>query len=66
MTTLAIPDMTCDHCKATVEAALSGVPGVRTVAVDLGGRRATVEGDAAVEALVIALDRAGYPARPAG
>lgn len=62
MTTLAIPDMSCGHCKATVEAALGSVPGVATVTVDLPARRATAGGTAATEALLAALDSAGYPA----
>lgn len=62
MTTLSIPDMSCAHCKMTVETALAEVPDAGTVTVDLAGRRASVTGPAAATALIAALDKAGYPA----
>jgi copper chaperone len=63
MTTLSIPDMSCGHCKATIEHALAAVPGTRDVRVDLATRSVTVGGDAATGALLDALQAAGYPAR---
>ncbi len=63
MTTLSVPDMSCGHCKASVEAALS--PLATKVQVDLGTRRVTAEG-AAPEALVKALDSIGFPATVVG
>jgi copper chaperone len=66
MTTLSIPDMSCGHCKAAVEAALAAVPGTGPVTVDLVRRQVQVAGDAPLTALVAALDAAGYPATPAG
>jgi copper chaperone len=65
MTTLSIPDMSCGHCKTAVTKALTSVPGVIAVDVDLEGGTAEVEGDAPVAALLAALDQAGYPATPA-
>jgi copper chaperone len=62
MTTLSIPDMSCGHCKATVTAALTSVPGVAAVEVDLSDRTARVDGNAPLAALLTALDQAGYPA----
>lgn len=62
MTTLSVPDMTCGHCKASVEAALAKVPGVAAVTVDLGTHRVEVEGEAQVEVMVSALDEIGFPA----
>ena len=59
MTTLSVPDMTCGHCKASVEAALS--PLARAVEVDLPARRVRAEG-APPEALVQALAQIGFPA----
>jgi copper chaperone len=64
MTTLSIPDMSCGHCKAAVEAALATVPDAGTVNVDLPARRVHVGGNAALPALLAALDQAGYPANP--
>ena len=62
MTQFSVPDMSCGHCKATVEAALAAVPGAGAVAVDLTARQVDVVGTAPVDALLAALDQAGYPA----
>lgn len=39
---LLVEGMMCNHCKATVEKALSGVPGVTSATVDLQAKTATV------------------------
>jgi copper chaperone len=65
MPRLSIPDMSCDHCKAAVTAALTAVPGVASVEVDLDHHTASVDGDSSIEALLAALERAGYPSTPA-
>ena len=62
MTTLSVPDMSCNHCKATVETALAAVPQSGTVTVDLAARKVQVAGPAPASALIAALDQAGYPA----
>ena len=62
MTTLSVPDMSCGHCKATVEAALGALPQVGTVKVDLTTRKVEVTGPALTVDLLKALDAAGYPA----
>ncbi|MDZ4087539.1 MAG: heavy metal-associated domain-containing protein [Tabrizicola sp.] len=62
MTRLSVPDMSCNHCKATIEAALGSVPETGTVTVDLTTRQVEVTGPAPVDALIQALDQAGYPA----
>ncbi|MCU0825892.1 MAG: heavy-metal-associated domain-containing protein [Tabrizicola sp.] len=66
MTTLSIPDMSCGHCKAAVEAALSSVPGTRDVKVDLASRSVTLGGTALIPDLIAALHEAGYPATETG
>jgi copper chaperone len=66
MTTLSVPDMTCNHCKATVETALGSVPEAGAVKVDLTTRKVEVAGPAPAAALIQALDQAGYPATVAG
>ena len=63
MTTLSVPDMSCGHCKASVEAALA--PIAAKVEDDLPARRVTAEG-AAPEALVKALEAIGFPASVVG
>lgn len=62
MTTLSVPDMSCNHCTATVEAALGAVPEAGAVTVDLTTRKVQVAGPAPAAALLQALDKAGYPA----
>jgi copper chaperone len=60
---LAIPDMTCAHCKATVERTIIDLDSGADVAVDLGAKTATVKTTAPAEAIVNALAAEGYPAR---
>jgi len=62
MTTLSVPDMSCNHCKMTIEAALAAVPQTGTVTVDLATRKVSVSGTAPADQLLQALDKAGYPA----
>lgn len=62
MTTLSIPDMTCGHCKASVESALKSLADAGDVTVDLAAKTATATGSAAPAALLRALDEVGFPA----
>lgn len=66
MTTLSIPDMTCGHCKASVEAALAALADAGTITVDLAAKTATTSGPAAPAALIRALDEVGFPAKVVG
>ena len=66
MTTLSIPDMTCGHCKASVESALSALPQTGTITVDLAAKTATISGSASPESLIRALDAVGFPATAIG
>ena len=68
-----IRGMTCASCVARVEKALRAVPGVDDASVNLATEKARVQGAAIdVQALLAAIDRAGYealvidPAREAG
>ena len=45
--TLSVPDISCDHCQRTIEAALGRLPGVRAAAVDLSARTVQVTYDEA-------------------
>lgn len=60
---LSVPDMSCGHCKASVTEALSALPSVREVNVDLTTREVTVAGSTAAESLLAALTEIGFPAR---
>lgn len=59
MITLSVPDMSCGHCKASVEAALQ--PIARHVEVDLPERLVRVEASDAGK-LIAALAEIGFPA----
>ncbi len=61
-TTLAIDGMTCASCVARVEKALKSVPGVTSASVNLATKSARIEGRAAPENLVSAIDDIGYGA----
>lgn len=62
MTTLSIPDMTCGHCKASIESALKSLGNAGDITVDLSAKTATTTGPAAPAALLKALDEVGFPA----
>ena len=65
MIKLNVTGMSCGHCQAAVKGALEEVPGVAGVSVDLAGGTSEVEGNAALEALVAAVEEAGYSAAAA-
>jgi copper chaperone len=64
ITTLSVRGMSCQSCVRHVEAAVRAVPGVVAVAVDLAGAsvRVTHVPDVDVDAIVAAIDEAGYEA----
>ncbi|KNC15280.1 copper-transporting ATPase [Pantoea sp. RIT-PI-b] len=59
---LLIGGMSCASCVSRVEQALQNVPGVSQARVNLGERSALILGDAPADALVSAVDQAGYSA----
>ncbi len=61
MTLLSVPDMSCGHCKASVEAALSPLPGMAPIEVDLAKRQVKVAGPA--DQAMTALEAIGFPAK---
>jgi copper chaperone CopZ len=54
--------MSCGGCEETVEDALREVSGVESATADRETDSATVEGDADPDALVAAVENAGYSA----
>jgi copper chaperone len=62
MVVLCVPDMSCGHCKATVEGAIRSVDPGAQVAVDLATRQVRIASGAPVEALLVALEMDGYRA----
>ncbi|MGU3463980.1 heavy metal translocating P-type ATPase [Methylobacterium sp. C33D] len=64
---LAVEGMSCASCVGRVERALAAVPGVTGAGVNLAAGRAAIrhpEGVVSMEALVAAVETAGYEARP--
>ncbi|AXQ93279.1 heavy-metal-associated domain-containing protein [Cereibacter azotoformans] len=63
MTRLSIPDMSCGHCRASIEGALAPLPGFRSIRFDQENRTAEVEGQVPEVTLLSALDSIGFPAQ---
>ena len=57
----AVPEVSCDHCRAAIAREISTVAGVETVEVDLETKTVTVTGEPLDEAAIVAaIDDAGY------
>ena len=65
MITLNVPEMSCGHCKATVEKAVAGVDPAAKVSVDLTSRSVGVTSTRSVADLITALKGAGFVATAA-
>lgn len=65
MITLNIPDMSCGHCKASVEAAVAKLDPQASVTVDLAAKTAVVTSTKPVADLIDALRVVGFPATAA-
>ena len=61
-----VTGMSCAACQARVEKAVSAVPGVTSCAVSLLTNSMGVEGTASPDAIVRAVENAGYGASPKG
>lgn len=59
-----IPDMTCGHCKETVENAILELDNSAAVSVDLDTHHVDVDTQTDTVAIVTALKTAGYVAKP--
>ena len=66
MRKFAVTGMSCAACQARVEKAVSAVPGVETCAVSLLTNSMGVEGTAADEEIIRAVEKAGYGASSVG
>lgn len=60
--TITVEGMGCEGCERTVVDALKGVDGVEDASADRTTDSATVEGNAALKALLAAVSEAGYTA----
>ena len=61
MTTLSLPDMSCGHCKATVEKTVKALDPQATLDFDMDARTVGIEAKASPAAISEALTAAGYP-----
>lgn len=64
MTTYHIPDMSCGHCKATVEKAIHTIDPAAQIEFDMKARQITVQSGTDTAHMKAALAEAGYPASP--
>jgi len=62
MTTFHIPDMSCGHCKATVEKTIHALDPVARIEFDMAARRISLESSTDAAGVETALAEAGYPA----
>jgi copper chaperone len=60
---ISIPDMSCNHCKLILEKAVGRVDGVDHVKADPEAKTILINGSASREALLKAIEEAGYSYR---
>lgn len=62
--TLTAPDISCEHCKMTIEREVGALSGVQTCSVDIPSRQVSITYDPATvtrRQIVETLDEEGYP-----
>jgi copper chaperone len=61
-TTLTVPDISCGHCKMSIEGAVNQLDGIDSVEVSIEGRTVAVSyGDAVtLDAIIDAIEEQGY------
>lgn len=60
MLELSVQGMTCDHCADAITEAVTNVPGVVGLKVDLKAGRVVVQGTPDPQAVAAAIEREGY------
>lgn len=58
--TFIVSDMTCNHCKQSIETAVGALDGVEAMTVDVDTKTVTVTGTVADAAVAAAIRDAGY------
>lgn len=61
---LSVSDMTCGHCAASISQAIQRLDATANVAVDLPAKRVRVETSLGPEAIMAALEEAGFTPEP--
>ena len=64
MITFHIPDMSCGHCKATVEKTIHALDPVAQIEFDMVARRISIESTTDAARVQASLADVGYPASP--
>ena len=60
--TITVDGMSCEHCEETVKDALTSVDGVTAASADREASTAEIEGSAATDDLLAAVEDSGYEA----
>ncbi len=60
--TLSVPDISCGHCKASIEGALQPLDGVTSATVDIEARNVAVSFDApaTLDSVIATIEEQGY------
>jgi copper chaperone len=61
--TLSVPDISCTHCKTSIEGAVGGITGVADATVEIDARTVDVDFDPAtvtLDAIIDAIEEQGY------
>lgn len=61
--TLSVPDISCGHCKSSIEGAVNPLEGVASAVVTIDDRNVAIEYDGSnttMDAIVAAIDEQGY------
>ena len=61
--TLSVPDISCAHCKTSIEGAVSPLAGVDSAEVEIDARTVEVKYDESavdLDAIIAAIDEQGY------
>ncbi len=64
MTKLSVPEMSCGHCKSSIEEAIAKADADAKVSFDLENRTISVESSLDQEALISAVKEGGYESSP--
>ncbi|MDH4117878.1 MAG: copper ion binding protein [Acidimicrobiia bacterium] len=62
-TTISVPDISCGHCKSSIEGAVGALSGVSTVEVTIDAKTVDVSFDAsslALDSIIEAIEDQGY------
>lgn len=62
MLTLQIPDMSCGHCKKTIESAINAIDASATLVFDMDEKTVRIESQVSDDEVIRAVGEAGYTA----